>query len=115
MRKDLLKAFFILCTTLSASAQVTVSFDQLPTRMKMNATNGVNITDIGSKIYPSSVTKDILNVNLDGVETYQIVDSVGTIVLYEKVNSNKTVDLSSLASGIYFLVTEVGAAKISKL
>jgi len=71
----------------------------------------INKADISSSIYPNPVNSgEIINVDVEGVATYVIIDMAGSTILEQ--DATGTIDTSALAIGIYFLVTEAGVSKI---
>lgn len=68
-----------------------------------------NQASIASSLYPNPVS-DVLTVNVQGAQTYRLINTVGQTVLEQQATGS--INVSSLASGVYILVTEVGTAKV---
>ena len=89
-------------------------------------TNKINIQNISSNLGQSSFTKgksfiypnpvdNTLFFSTDMARTNVSIFSVaGNLVLKQKVNNNNSVDVSSLATGIYFVVFDKDGTKITK-
>ncbi|MGY6648876.1 T9SS type A sorting domain-containing protein [Wenyingzhuangia sp. IMCC45574] len=65
--------------------------------------------DLSGAVSPNPV-EDILTVNVEGAETYKLVNTVGQTVLEQKATGS--INVSGLTSGLYILVTEKGTAKV---
>ncbi|NIJ44264.1 hypothetical protein FHR24_000703 [Wenyingzhuangia heitensis] len=65
--------------------------------------------DISSNISPNPVS-NVLNVAVEGAETYKLVNVLGQTVLTQAATG--TINVSGLPAGVYVLVTEKGTAKV---
>lgn len=65
--------------------------------------------DISGSLYPNPVD-NVLTVNVEGAETYRLVNTVGQTVLEQAATGS--IDVSGLTAGLYILVTEKGTAKV---
>jgi hypothetical protein len=66
--------------------------------------------NLSFSIYPNPVSS-VLNINLQGLKTIKLVNSLGEIV-YEIITSKNIIDLSNVSDGFYVIIIDKGRDRI---
>nr|MDA3867593.1 T9SS type A sorting domain-containing protein [Salinivirgaceae bacterium] len=78
--------------------EVTVAGADIDVPVEM--TGATMLTKAQLQVYPNP-SNGVFKVTVDGVYTIQVVNNVGQVVYEETIDTNSTVDLSDLSSGMY--------------